>query len=87
MKSYILMAILTVGVTSCSTTKKVATNSHALAQREIASKISGCALESHPRNKSWYRVSAAGTPYNKHWYSKKDAVRIKSNASKHGHCK
>jgi uncharacterized protein YcfL len=87
MKKLLFMAIITLGVTSCASNKEVASNSHALAQREIASKVSACALESHPRNKSWYRVSLNGNPYNKHWYSKKDAMKIQNNVSRKGICK
>lgn len=86
MKKIFLMTAIILGVTSCASSNKVATNSHALAQREIASKGSVCALEVHPRNKSWYRVSLNGTPYNKHWYSKKDAVKMRKNISHKSHC-
>ncbi len=85
MKNLMLLAAIAIGVTSCASNQNVATNSHALAQREIASE-SGCSLEIHPRNKNWHRVSISGNPYNKHWYSKKDAVKMKNGLDKKGRC-
>jgi hypothetical protein len=85
MKNLMIMMAIAIGVTSCASKEQVASNSHALAQREIASE-SNCYLEIHPRNKNWYRVSIDGNPYNKHWYSKKDAMKMKSGFDKKGKC-
>ncbi|OUR99830.1 hypothetical protein A9Q84_02035 [Halobacteriovorax marinus] len=86
MKNLLVMAVVCFGITSCATKDKVATNSHALAQREIASSTPECMFETHSRNKNWHRVSVNGTPYNKHWYSKNQAMKIKNKLSAKGQC-
>lgn len=86
MNKLLTFMMIAIGVTSCASShNEVASNSHALAQREIAS-ASTCTLESHPRNKSWHRVIVSGEAYNQHWYSKKDAMNMKSKFEHKGRC-
>lgn len=86
MKKLILIGAICFGVTSCATKdSKVASASHALAEREIAS-TPECMFETHKRNKSWHRISVQGVPYNKHWYSKNQAMKIKNKLVSKGQC-
>ncbi len=88
MKKVLVLTLGAVFFASCATKPQIAANSHALAQREIASSTqhASCILEKHPRNKSWYRLSVNGSAYGNHWYSKKDASMMKEKMSAKGHC-
>jgi hypothetical protein len=85
MKNLLVIAAICIGVTSCASNDKVATNSDSQAQREIAS-TPECMFETHKRNKSWHRISVNGTPYNKHWYSKQQTMKIKNKLAASGQC-
>ncbi|WP_127713987.1 hypothetical protein [Halobacteriovorax sp. HLS] len=87
MNKLVTLTFISMLFASCATKTEIAANSHALAQREIASSQSpSCVLESHPRNKSWYRLSVNGKAYGKHWYSKKDASKMKERFMHKGQC-
>ena len=85
MKNLLAMTVICLGITSCATKDKIASNSHAVAQREIAS-TPECMFETHSRKKNWHRVSVNGTPYNKHWYSKGQAMKNKNKLIVNGKC-
>ncbi|ATH08419.1 hypothetical protein BIY24_10800 [Halobacteriovorax marinus] len=86
MKKLLTLTALGLVFASCSS-NEMASNSHALAERNVASVNTPiCAVEQHSRNKSWYRVSIAGKPHNEHWYGKKQVMRIKNNYVQKGKC-
>lgn len=86
MKKFLALGATALMFASCSN-GDIASNSHALAERNVASVSQPlCHIEQHSRNKSWYRLSVNGEPHNEHWYGQKQVMRIKNNYVQKGKC-
>ena len=76
MKKMIALSLLLVAV-SCASKPE--------AERDVAS-VEACQIVMRASNPGHYRVEVHGNPYNKYWYSKKNAEKIHTDLMTQGRC-